>query len=81
MTGFTRAEVMQRSSLTEFIHGPMTSQVAVELIKEALVKGLEKHFEILYYRKNGKKKKQISNSMKCFNVNSFLFFIFVINKN
>lgn len=53
MTGFTRAEVMQRSSTTEFLHGPMTSQLAVNLIKEALSKGFEKHFEILYYRKNG----------------------------
>lgn len=54
MTGFTRAEVMQRSSTTEFLHGPMTSQLAVNLIREALEKGFEKHFEILYYRKNGK---------------------------
>lgn len=54
MTGFTRAEVMQRSSTTEFLHGPMTSQLAVNLIREALGKGVEKHFEILYYRKNGK---------------------------
>lgn len=54
MTGFTRAEVMQRSSTTEFLHGPMTSESAVNLIKDALVKGFEKHFEILYYRKNGK---------------------------
>lgn len=53
MTGFTRAEVMQRSSTTEFLHGPMTSESAVNLIKDALVKGFEKHFEILYYRKNG----------------------------
>lgn len=54
MTGFTRAEVMQRSSTTEFLHGPMTSLQAVNLIKEALSNGFEKHFEILYYRKNGK---------------------------
>lgn len=54
MTGFTRAEVMQRSSTTEFLHGPMTSQQAVNLIKEALSNGFEKHFEILYYRKDGK---------------------------
>lgn len=54
MTGFTRADVMQRSSTTEFLHGPMTSQQAVNLIKEALSKGFEKHFEILYYRKDGK---------------------------
>lgn len=53
MTGFTRAEVMQRSSTTEFLHGPMTSQLAVSLIRDALGKGVEKHFEILYYRKNG----------------------------
>lgn len=53
MTGFTRAEVMQRSSTTEFLHGPMTSQQAVNLIKEALLNGFEKHFEILYYRKDG----------------------------
>lgn len=55
LTGFTRAEVMQRSSTTEFLHGPMTSQQAVNLIKEALTNGFEKHFEILYYRKNGKR--------------------------
>lgn len=54
MTGFTRAEVMQRASTTEFLHGPMTSQQAVNLIKESLLKGFEKHFEILYYRKDGK---------------------------
>lgn len=53
MTGFTRAEVMQRSACTDFLHGAMTSQMAVSLIRDALSKGLEKHFEILYYRKNG----------------------------
>ncbi|GAB0089902.1 hypothetical protein DMENIID0001_045280 [Sergentomyia squamirostris] len=55
MTGYTRAEVMQRSASTEFLHGPMTSQLAVNLVREALHKGYEKHFEILYYRKNGTK--------------------------
>ncbi|EAT47287.1 AAEL001560-PA [Aedes aegypti] len=53
MTGFTRAEVMQRSACTEFLQGQMTSQAVVQSIKEALRKGEEKHFEILYYRKNG----------------------------
>uniref|UniRef100_A0A1B0CAV0 PAS domain-containing protein n=1 Tax=Lutzomyia longipalpis TaxID=7200 RepID=A0A1B0CAV0_LUTLO len=52
MTGYTRAEVMQRSASTDFLHGPMTSQLAVNLVREALIKGFEKHFEILYYRKN-----------------------------
>lgn len=31
----------------------MTAQSAVAAVKEALIKGLEKHFEILYYRKTG----------------------------
>ncbi|XP_039438489.1 potassium voltage-gated channel subfamily H member 2-like isoform X3 [Culex pipiens pallens] len=55
MTGFTRAEVMQRSACTEFLQGQMTSQAVVQSIKEALRKGEEQHFEILYYRKNGVK--------------------------
>ncbi|XP_055631731.1 potassium voltage-gated channel subfamily H member 6 isoform X3 [Toxorhynchites rutilus septentrionalis] len=55
MTGFTRAEVMQRSACTEFLQGQMTSHTVVQSIKEALRKGEEKHFEILYYRKDGTK--------------------------
>ncbi|XP_055530023.1 potassium voltage-gated channel subfamily H member 6 isoform X4 [Wyeomyia smithii] len=55
MTGFTRAEVMQRSACTEFLQGQMTSPAVIQSIKEALRKGEEKHFEILYYRKNGMK--------------------------
>uniref|UniRef100_A0A182NHB9 PAS domain-containing protein n=1 Tax=Anopheles dirus TaxID=7168 RepID=A0A182NHB9_9DIPT len=54
MTGFTRAEVMQRSACTDFLQGQMTSVGVMESIKEALRKGEEKHFEILYYRKDGK---------------------------
>lgn len=53
MTGFTRAEVMQRSACTEFLQGQLTSHTVVHSIKEALRKGEEKHFEILYYRKDG----------------------------
>lgn len=51
---FTRAEVMQRSAVTEFLHGQMTSSSVISSIREALTSGLEKHFEVLYYRKNGK---------------------------
>lgn len=53
MTGYTRAEVMQRSACTDFLHGPMTNMDHMAAVKEALIKGLEKHFEILYYRKTG----------------------------
>ncbi|XP_050073497.1 potassium voltage-gated channel subfamily H member 6 isoform X2 [Anopheles maculipalpis] len=55
MTGFTRAEVMQRSACTDFLQGQMTSVGVMDSIREALRKGEEKHFEILYYRKDGTK--------------------------
>ncbi|KAI4484574.1 hypothetical protein M0804_007140 [Polistes exclamans] len=52
LTGFSRAEVMQRPAVCEFLHGPMTSPHAVAALRDALVAGVEKHFEILYYRKD-----------------------------
>ncbi|KAG8278985.1 hypothetical protein J6590_008003 [Homalodisca vitripennis] len=53
LSGFSRAEVMQRPASCDFLHGPLTSQHAVNVVKEALAAGQEKHFEILYYRKDG----------------------------
>jgi len=45
---------MQRPAVCDFLHGPMTSPHAVAALRDALVAGVEKHFEILYYRKDGK---------------------------
>lgn len=53
LSGYSRAEVMQQSALCKFLHGPLTSQSAVQVVKQALVDGAERHFEILYYRKDG----------------------------
>lgn len=55
MTGYSRAEVMQCPAICDFLQGPMTSQHAVSVVKEALAAGMERHFEILYYRKDGKR--------------------------
>ncbi|XP_032670624.1 potassium voltage-gated channel subfamily H member 6 isoform X4 [Odontomachus brunneus] len=55
LTGFSRAEVMQRPAVCDFLHGPMTSPHAVAALRDALAAGAEKHFEILYYRKDGTK--------------------------
>ncbi|XP_024877539.1 potassium voltage-gated channel subfamily H member 7 isoform X12 [Temnothorax curvispinosus] len=52
LTGFSRAEVMQRPAVCDFLHGPMTSPHAVAALRDALAAGVEKHFEILYYRKD-----------------------------
>ncbi|XP_015836379.1 potassium voltage-gated channel subfamily H member 6 isoform X2 [Tribolium castaneum] len=55
LTGYSRAEVMQRSASCDFLCGPLTSQQAVGSLREALQEGVEKHAEILYYRKDGSK--------------------------
>ncbi|XP_069700707.1 voltage-gated inwardly rectifying potassium channel KCNH6-like [Periplaneta americana] len=55
LSGYSRAEVMQRPAVCDFLHGPLTSQHAIAVVKEALAVGAEKHFEILYYRKDGTK--------------------------
>lgn len=44
---------MQRPAVCDFLHGPMTSPHAVAALRDALAAGAEKHFEILYYRKDG----------------------------
>ncbi|XP_030747357.1 potassium voltage-gated channel subfamily H member 2 isoform X2 [Sitophilus oryzae] len=55
LAGYSRAEVMQRSASCSFLCGPLTSQQAVNGLREALQKGIEKHAEVLYYRKDGSK--------------------------
>ncbi|KAF0308240.1 Potassium voltage-gated channel subfamily H member 7 [Amphibalanus amphitrite] len=52
MTGFSRAEVMQQGGLCLFLHGPMTSQAAVEQIQEAFSTGEEAQVETLLYKKD-----------------------------
>ncbi|CRL03257.1 CLUMA_CG016517, isoform B [Clunio marinus] len=53
MTGYTRAEIMQRNAVTDFLHGELTSKTVCADIKDSLKEGQEKHFEILYYKKDG----------------------------
>lgn len=54
LTGYSRAEVMQRPASCEFLCGPLTSQQAVGSLRDALQENVEKHAEVLYYRKDGK---------------------------
>ncbi|KAJ9592454.1 hypothetical protein L9F63_015870, partial [Diploptera punctata] len=64
LSGYSRAEVMQRPAVCDFLHGPLTSQHAISVVKEALAVGSEKHFEILYYRKDGEfKYRRVSDLM------------------
>ncbi|CAG9815005.1 unnamed protein product [Phaedon cochleariae] len=52
LTGYSRADVMQRHASCEFLCGPLTSQQAVASLRDALHDAVEKHAEILYYRKD-----------------------------
>ena len=54
MVGFSRAEIMQKPAVTEFLHGPLTSTVTVNQIREVLSSSEEKQLDILYYKKDGK---------------------------
>lgn len=54
LTGFSRAEVMQKSCLCEFLHCSSTGTYSVLQIKEALQGTEEKQVEIMYSRKDGK---------------------------
>lgn len=53
LTGFSRGEVVQRRAECEFLHGPQTSLHAVAVVHDALIRGVDRHFEILYYKKDG----------------------------
>ncbi|XP_061180002.1 potassium voltage-gated channel subfamily H member 6-like [Saccostrea echinata] len=53
LTGYSRAEVMQKSCLCEFLHGPTTSTYSILQMKDALRGTEEKQVEVMYTRKDG----------------------------
>lgn len=54
LVGYSRAEVMQKSCITDFLHGPLTSAEAVAQVKDSLRGSVERKVRILYYKKGGK---------------------------
>ena len=54
LSGYSRAEVMQKPCTCDFLHGPLTTSYAIRHIKEALNGSEEKQVEVLYYRKDSK---------------------------
>jgi len=53
MSGFTRADAMQKSILCPFLHGPQTSASSILQLEEALGSVQELTVELLYYKKDG----------------------------
>lgn len=54
MVGFSRAEIMQKPAVSEFLHGPLTSAESINQVREVLSSSEEKQIDILYYKKDGK---------------------------
>uniref|UniRef100_A0AAZ3SJS2 Potassium voltage-gated channel subfamily H member 7 n=1 Tax=Oncorhynchus tshawytscha TaxID=74940 RepID=A0AAZ3SJS2_ONCTS len=53
MTGFSRADVMQRPCTCDFLHGEFTNRHAIAQVAQALMGSEERKVEITYHRKDG----------------------------
>ncbi|XP_061853463.1 potassium voltage-gated channel subfamily H member 2 isoform X3 [Colius striatus] len=53
LCGYSRAEVMQKPSTCDFLHGPRTQRGAAAQIAQALLGAEERKVEICFYRKDG----------------------------
>ena len=53
LSGYSRAEVMQKSCVCEFMQGPQTSRQMVVKLRESLSGKTERLIQLLLYRKNG----------------------------
>lgn len=53
LTGFSRAEVMQRGCACSFLYGPDTSELVRQQIHKALDEHKEFKAELILYRKSG----------------------------
>lgn len=54
LTGYSRAELVQRHCSCDFLCGEKTNTLAAKEVKDALQGQDERHVEILYYKKDGK---------------------------
>lgn len=54
LTGYARAELMQKSCACHFLYGPETSDQLTAQIQEALDDRREFKMELIFYKKGGK---------------------------
>ena len=54
LSGYARADVMQKPCTCDFLHGPLTSSYSIRHIKNALDGCDEQQVEAQYYKKDGK---------------------------
>lgn len=56
LTGFTRAQIMQKACACKFLFGPETKEEHKTQIDKALESKNELKLEVIFYKKNGKLK-------------------------
>lgn len=64
MSGYSRAEVMQKSSTCDFLYGPLTTPGMIRSVREAVEGYDERRVEILYYKKDGKRRPSSEFTLK-----------------
>ncbi|XP_036312215.1 potassium voltage-gated channel subfamily H member 3 isoform X4 [Pipistrellus kuhlii] len=69
LTGFSRAEVMQRGCACSFLYGPDTSELVRQQIRKALDEHKEFKAELILYRKSGRRRRYGRAGAKGFNAN------------
>ncbi|XP_014313702.1 potassium voltage-gated channel subfamily H member 3 isoform X4 [Myotis lucifugus] len=70
LTGFSRAEVMQRGCACSFLYGPDTSELVRQQIRKALDEHKEFKAELILYRKSGRGRRRYGRARaKGFNAN------------
>ncbi|CAF1610343.1 unnamed protein product, partial [Didymodactylos carnosus] len=53
LTGFSRADIIQKPCTCEFLYGPETSDKSIKQIRHALQGSDEKEVDIILYKNNG----------------------------
>jgi len=54
LTGFERADLMQRPAICTLMHGELTNEGSLRRLQEALEQQVTDQIEILFYKKNSK---------------------------
>lgn len=53
LTGYPRAQIMQKGCACAFLYGPETKEEAIREIDDALENKTELKLEVIFYKKNG----------------------------
>lgn len=62
ISGYNRAEVMQKSCRCSFMYGELTDKQTISQVEQNLDNHSMDHFEILLYKKSGPQTRKYNNS-------------------